>query len=64
MVATWDGLLASPRHSRHLTSKEKDMTASTATARQPRAGTPQPIDLAAVKARQRAAWSSGDSVTQ
>ena len=34
--------------------------ASTATARQPQTGTPQPIDLAAVKAKQQAAWDSGD----
>jgi ubiquinone/menaquinone biosynthesis C-methylase UbiE len=61
MVATWDGLLASPRQSRHLTRKENPMTpASTATAREPHAGTPQLIDLAAIKAKQQAAWSSGD----
>ena len=34
--------------------------ASIATARQPQAGTLQPIDLAAVKAKQHAAWTSGD----
>jgi ubiquinone/menaquinone biosynthesis C-methylase UbiE len=35
-------------------------TASTATARLAQAGTPHPVDLAAVKAKQQAAWSSGD----
>jgi ubiquinone/menaquinone biosynthesis C-methylase UbiE len=61
MVATWDGLLAFPRRSRHETSEETEMTpAASAAALQPQAGTPQPLDLAAVKAKQRGAWSSGD----
>jgi ubiquinone/menaquinone biosynthesis C-methylase UbiE len=71
MVATCPVLLASPRHFRHRTSKEHDMTAAShATAQQfqPQAqsGTPQtpqtsqPGALAAVKAKQQAAWSSGD----
>jgi ubiquinone/menaquinone biosynthesis C-methylase UbiE len=34
--------------------------ASVATARQAQAGTPQPVDLDAIKAKQQAAWSSGD----
>jgi SAM-dependent methyltransferase len=40
--------------------KEREMTPATAAARQPQAGTPQPLDLAAVKAKQQATWSSGD----
>jgi ubiquinone/menaquinone biosynthesis C-methylase UbiE len=34
--------------------------ASTATSHQPQSGTPQPVTLATVKAKQQAAWSSGD----
>jgi SAM-dependent methyltransferase len=61
MVATLDGLLASRRQSRHPTRKEKDMTtASTATVHQPHPATTQPLDLTAVKAKQQAAWSTGD----
>jgi ubiquinone/menaquinone biosynthesis C-methylase UbiE len=63
MVATCHLLLASPWQLRHLTGKEHGMTAastSTATSRQLQAGTPQAIDLGALKAKQQAAWSSGD----
>jgi ubiquinone/menaquinone biosynthesis C-methylase UbiE len=59
MVATCHLLLAFPRQSRHLTSKEHHMI-PVSTALQPQPPIPQPLDLAAIKAKQQATWNSGD----